>query len=87
MKRSVSITVSLVALMTPGAALTQAASQPARDSGDSRRVRWIRPYADAIASAVALHRPLLVKPILGGSNTPDPKGVPCGGKHDCEGSW
>jgi hypothetical protein len=30
---------------------------------------------------------LLVKPILGGSNTPSPEGVACGGKEDCEGSW
>lgn len=70
---------------SPGAA---AAAPGAPDrAGDPRRIRWIRPVAAAVEEAKAAGRVLLVKPILGGSNTPDPDGVPCGGTRDCEGSW
>lgn len=64
-----------------------AESTPRAARGDLRRVPWIRPFRDARAEAERTGRVILCKPILGGSNTPDPDGVPCGGKHDCEGSW
>jgi hypothetical protein len=68
---------------------TRPASVPATASraGDPRRVRWVRPWSEAVAAARASRRPILAKPIMGGSNTPDPDGVPCGGERDCEGSW
>jgi hypothetical protein len=56
-------------------------------AGDARRVPWILPFRDALAQARRTGRVILCKPILGGSNTPDPGGLPCGGRHDCEGSW
>ena len=56
-------------------------------SGDMRRVDWVRPWSKATAAAKAAGKLMVVKPILGGSNTPDPDGIPCGGKNDCEGSW
>lgn len=60
---------------------------PWNAAGDTRRIKWTRPYAEAKKSAVARNRLILSKPIMGGSNTPDPGGVPCGGVNDCEGSW
>lgn len=54
---------------------------------DLRRVAWVRPFEAALKEARESNRVLLVKPIMGGSNTPDPNGVPCGGKRDLEGSW
>jgi hypothetical protein len=56
-------------------------------AGDLRRVHWVRPWAKAQEESRRTGRPILCKPILGGSNTPDPSGLPCGGKNDCEGSW
>jgi hypothetical protein len=56
-------------------------------AGDPRRVDWVRPFKDALAKARETNRVLLVKPLMGGSNVPDPAGTPCGGKKDCEGSW
>ena len=55
--------------------------------GDLDKITWERPFARARELAKERHRVMLVKPILGGGNTPDPKGTACGGKHDCEGSW
>ena len=55
--------------------------------GDLRRVDWIRPFDRALTRARRMKRVLIVKPILGGSNEPDPNGLPCGGVRDCEGSW
>jgi hypothetical protein len=57
------------------------------ESGDLRRVQWVRPFKEALAKARQTNRVLLVKPLMGGSNVPDETGVPCGGKRDCEGSW
>lgn len=62
-------------------------SQEALRGGDLRRIEWVRPYGPAVERATSETRLLLVKPILGGSNTPDPNGLPCGGKKDCDGSW
>ncbi len=58
-----------------------------RKRGDLRRVQWTRPFSAAHKIARSTNRVLLVKPLMGGSNTPDPAGVPCGGVNDCEGSW
>ena len=55
--------------------------------GDARRINWIRPFSKASELARKSGRILYVKPIMGGSNTPAPDGVPCGGQNDCEGSW
>ena len=55
--------------------------------GDLRRVDWVRPFDEALNRAARLGRVLIVKPILGGSNEPDPNGLPCGGVRDSEGSW
>ena len=57
------------------------------EGGDLDKIVWHRPYARAQQLARNAGRVLLVKPILGGGNVPDPAGVPCGGKRDCEGSW
>lgn len=58
-----------------------------RTLGDLDKIEWLRPLAHAREVARQQGRVVLVKPILGGSNTPAPDGVPCGGKNDCEGSW
>lgn len=75
----------LVVWLVLSAAL--AAQAPAPAVGDSNKIQWHRPYAKARELAAASGRVLLVKPIMGGSNTPKPDGLPCGGKADCEGSW
>jgi hypothetical protein len=80
-------------LVVPGPCLAQ---QPAPDpappprheaGGDLDKIAWERPFARAQQLAREQDRVLLVKPILGGSNTPRPTGVACGGVDDCEGSW
>jgi hypothetical protein len=82
---------SAVVLVTTCAAGAQDAVGAQRrrweDGGDLDKIVWHRPFARAQELARASGRVLLVKPILGGGNKPDPAGVPCGGKHDCEGSW
>lgn len=80
----------LLVLTLPGCLATAARAQEGRTffrAGDMRRIQWVRPWDEASKTAAARGRLLVVKPILGGSNTPDPDGVPCGGKKDCEGSW
>ena len=57
------------------------------EAGDANRIRWVRPYAEAVKQAKATNRLILAKPIMGGSNTPKPGGLPAGGKTDCDGSW
>ena len=56
-------------------------------AGDANKIQWVFPFEEALERSRATGRPLFVKPIIGGSNRPDPDGVPCGGKSDCEGSW
>jgi hypothetical protein len=83
-----SILVPCLAAAAPAqASLPASAPATASRAGDPRRVRWVRPWSEAVAAARASGRPILAKPIMGGSNTPDPDGVPCGGERDCEGSW
>jgi hypothetical protein len=55
--------------------------------GDPSHIQWVRPFKDALARAKETGRPLFVKPILGGSNTPKKGGTVAGGKDDCDGSW
>ena len=62
-------------------------AQEPRAASEPPRMNWVRPFADARARAKTAGRLMLVKPILGGTNAPDPDGLPCGGKQDCEGSW
>ena len=82
---TVLLTVAPLLLWCANGAIAQ---QPRFDQGgDLDKIVWHRPFADAQALAARQQRVMLVKPILGGSNTPDPDGVPCGGKNDCEGSW
>jgi hypothetical protein len=64
-----------------------AAARRFPEAGDLDKIAWERPFARAQELARERNRVLLVKPILGGSNTPRPGGVACGGKDDCEGSW
>ena len=76
--------VALRALaLTVFAAAAAAPAQSGRrfpEGGDLDKIVWLRPLATARELARAQHRVLLVKPILGGSNTPAPLGVACGGK-------
>ena len=82
-------------VLGPAAALEPAPQEPAPSAaarrfpaaGDLDKIAWERPFARAQQIAREQDRVLLVKPILGGSNTPRPGGVACGGKDDCEGSW
>jgi hypothetical protein len=74
----------LLAFLTAATAL---ASPQTPTPGDARRIAWSNDFEQVLARAKETGRPILCKPILGGSNKPDPDGVPCGGKQDCEGSW
>jgi len=55
--------------------------------GDPNRIRWIRPFKEAMNQAKGSQRLVFAKPILGGSNTPKAGGTVAGGKDDCDGSW
>jgi hypothetical protein len=82
------VLASVAAVLFASAAAAQSPSaRRLADGGDLDKIVWERPFARARGLAETRNRVLLVKPILGGSNTPRPSGVPCGGKNDCEGSW
>jgi hypothetical protein len=79
--------VPLVVFALPALAQQAAPGRRFATGGDLDKIAWEHPFARARELARTQHRVLLVKPILGGSNVPDPQGVACGGKRDCEGSW
>ncbi len=55
--------------------------------GNTSRIRWIRPFNEALKQGKEARRLVFVKPIIGGSNTPKPGGRIADGKNDCDGSW
>ena len=80
-----SLSVALFAVAMSAHATSQ--NRRHDSGGDIDKIEWVRPFAAAQERARELGRVLLVKPIMGGSNKPNPDGLPCGGVDDCEGSW